>query len=124
MSKVHVKRVYTPEQIAHRRETQRIRRAALSIEERRRRRNRDNKRGKLSRYRMTEAQYTEMWASQGCRCAICRTAEKPHKKDWHIDHCHDTNRVRGILCARCNMLLGHAKDNPVILEAAIRYLHV
>lgn len=39
-----------------------------------------------------------------------------------IDHCHTTNAVRGYLCSSCNSLLGYAKDNIDILNAAIEYL--
>jgi len=60
---------------------------------------------------------------QGYRCAICKThfdELKTHMR--HIDHCHKTGIVRGILCGHCNCLLGHAKDNPQTLNAAITYL--
>lgn len=40
----------------------------------------------------------------------------------HVDHCHTTNRVRGVLCPRCNKALGFSGDNPEILRALIAYL--
>ena len=39
-----------------------------------------------------------------------------------VDHCHDTNRVRGLLCTNCNVAIGHMKDDVERLRAAISYL--
>jgi|ERR1035437_4401095 hypothetical protein len=55
---------------------------------------------------------------QGNVCAICGT---PGTK-WTVDHCHTTKIIRGVLCRLCNLGLGHFRDNPKILAAAIRYL--
>lgn len=57
---------------------------------------------------------------QGC-CAIC---DEPliRKKEPHIDHCHRTGTVRGLLCFNCNTLLGSAKDSIRVLRAAEKYL--
>lgn len=53
-------------------------------------------------------------------CDICK--EKA-TKTLHLDHCHTTNKVRGLLCDSCNHLLGKAKDSQRILVAAIDYLN-
>lgn len=54
-------------------------------------------------------------------CAICASPfSKLLKK--HLDHSHKTGEIRKLLCRDCNLLLGHAKDSPAILESAIRYL--
>lgn len=53
-------------------------------------------------------------------CPICLTTEKVVA----ADHCHATNMPRGILCKRCNLLLGHAKDDPALLKRAIEYLEL
>lgn len=55
------------------------------------------------------------------KCAICRS-ENLTKKDFHLDHNHQTKKARGILCGRCNVMLGMAKDNVTTLRRAIKYL--
>lgn len=73
-------------------------------------------------YGLEPGRYDAMVADQGGRCAICRTDAPGGKGDWHVDHDHATGRVRGLLCNRCNLLLGHAQDDPQRLRAAIAYL--
>ncbi len=50
-------------------------------------------------------------------CAICNK----HRK-MTVDHDHQTGAVRGLICARCNNILGHAHDDVSVLESAIKYL--
>lgn len=56
-------------------------------------------------------------------CEICG-AELQHYTTnlTAIDHCHEHGHIRGMLCSNCNLLLGHAKDDPSILSKAISYL--
>lgn len=70
------------------------------------------------RYRMTPEQFDELLVGQAGRCALCRSA----MMDPCIDHCHETKRVRGLLCRRCNLGLGHFQDDPVRIAAALYYL--
>jgi hypothetical protein len=58
-----------------------------------------------------------MLADQGHACLVCGD---PDPTD--VDHCHATNRVRGILCGLCNRALGQAKDSPARLRALAAYL--
>lgn len=51
-------------------------------------------------------------------CVICGSNEK-----LVVDHCHETEQIRGILCTNCNLGLGHFKDDPLLLEFAIQYLN-
>ena len=56
-------------------------------------------------------------------CNICGIGiNDAGSETGHIDHCHLTGQVRGMLCRSCNHMLGHAKDNIETLDAAIRYL--
>jgi hypothetical protein len=75
----------------------------------------------LVRYGLSVEDYARMLERQGCACAICRTKD-PGARSWHVDHDHATGVVRGLLCHRCNLMLGHAKDSPSVLEAGAGYL--
>src|SRR5258706_15403002 len=44
-------------------------------------------------------------------------------KHTHIDHCHDSKVVRGILCSHCNLGIGHLKESRAIMERAIAYFY-
>jgi hypothetical protein len=67
-------------------------------------------------------QYDEMLAAQNGKCAICPSTEPGGKGRFHVDHCHTTGKVRGLLCHHCNTMLGLAKDSIQTLEKAIHYL--
>ena len=75
-----------------------------------------------ARYGITVDDYNEMYISQDGKCAICRT-DKKLKGYFHVDHCHDTKKIRGLLCMRCNSGIGYFKDNILNLEKAIVYLN-
>lgn len=64
--------------------------------------------------------YDEMLEEQDGRCAICR--REPNGKRLHVDHCHTTGVVRGLLCYTCNVGLGNFNDDPDRLQVAIEYL--
>lgn len=80
------------------------------------------------RYKTTYQEIKAMWEEQGGACALCATpleldnTVRNQADAVHVDHCHSTNDIRGLLCRHCNLLLGHAKDRVVVLQAAIRYL--
>jgi len=75
------------------------------------------------KYGLTEEGFTELLVSQGGGCAICGTTEPGGRaQQFHVDHHHGTGTVRGILCTNCNSGLGQFKDDPSLLEAAVRYL--
>lgn len=63
---------------------------------------------------------------QGDSCAICGTMEKGTARGraryWSVDHDHETGEVRGLLCQKCNGLLGLVNDDIRVLERAILYL--
>ena len=59
---------------------------------------------------------------QNNSCAICGVLESKCSKKLHVDHDHKTGIVRGLLCSRCNAMIGMAKDEIGILIEAISYL--
>ncbi len=72
-------------------------------------------------YELEEAQVVELFRESAGRCAICGLAFN-RKAEAVVDHCHESGRVRGLLCARCNALLGFACDRRETLRAAAGYL--
>lgn len=77
-------------------------------------------------YDLSIEEFDKLLASQDGVCAICKLPEggkvKGNNSGWHVDHDHNTGRVRGVLCPTCNNMLGYAKDNPATLQAGIEYL--
>ena len=71
------------------------------------------------KFGITEEQYLEMLQRQDGRCAICRLKFTVR---LHVDHCHETKAIRGLLCEKCNRGLGMFKDNPEALRRAANYL--
>jgi hypothetical protein len=65
---------------------------------------------------------SSVFKAQNRCCAICKTPVPNTKKGWNTDHDHKTNKVRGVLCGRCNSILGYAGERSEILQAAIAYL--
>lgn len=63
-----------------------------------------------------------MLRAQDFRCAICCTETAGGSGDWHVDHCHDSGAVRGLLCMRCNTMLGMVSADTSTLSNAIAYL--
>lgn len=74
-------------------------------------------------YGLTPEAYDAMVEAQNNQCLICRTTgEEVRNNRLVVDHCHATGVVRGLLCSKCNLLLGHADDTIERLEQAIMYL--
>jgi hypothetical protein len=74
-----------------------------------------------AQYGITLDQYERMADEQGGNCRICESALDLGFYTA-VDHDHDTGRVRGLLCSKCNMALGAFKDSAALLERAIDYL--
>jgi len=114
-------------------ETQRRYKKSLSPEQKEKKRKQDRERHALKKYGITEEMYHDMCTEQGDMCRIC----KKHKNDiplpdkprqgqqsraFVIDHCHETHKVRGLLCGKCNTALGGFNDDVGLLRTAIEYL--
>ena len=66
--------------------------------------------------------FEELLEFQNGGCAICNKPIDSLRRRMNIDHCHDTNVVRGLLCSGCNTGLGHLGDNIEGLLKAVAYL--
>ena len=75
-------------------------------------------------YGISLEQYDQMYDDQGGQCAICGTSTPGGARNrFHLDHCHLTGEIRGLLCHKCNNGLGYFNDDPSMLLEAFRYLH-
>ena len=85
---------------------------------------RDKRADRLRKFGITPERYDAMLEAQGGGCAICGTAEPGGRWGTYfaVDHCHTTGEVRGLLCGRCNVMLGNAQDDAGRLELAAAYL--
>lgn len=69
------------------------------------------------KYGLTNAEYDKLLAEYGYACAICFGDDV-----LCVDHCHETGRVRGILCVRCNSGIGFLRDSAELVKRAAEYL--
>lgn len=83
-----------------------------------------NRRDKYLRekYGITEQDYDKMLKDQNFQCDICGSTKNNKKKYFAVDHCHESGKVRGLLCDNCNTGLGQFKDTIHNLKQAIEYL--
>lgn len=68
---------------------------------------------------ITLSDYERMFEEQNGKCKICM---KEYERSLVVDHCHETKRVRGLLCDPCNLALGLFKDNPKTIASALEYV--
>lgn len=73
------------------------------------------------KYGITPEQYEKMLISQGNSCSICKIHESEYGT-FAVDHCHETNKVRGLLCSACNTALGLLKESITIVDNLKKYL--
>ena len=73
------------------------------------------------RYGITLEQYNQLFKNQNGVCAICGNKEERYKH-LMIDHNHKTNKVRGLVCTKCNLALGYMEDNIYKIQNMIKYL--
>lgn len=71
-------------------------------------------------YGITESDFYRIKEDQSGACKICQTGL--HKTNTHIDHCHSTGRVRGLLCNRCNQAIGLLDESQIKIDKAAQYL--
>jgi hypothetical protein len=68
-------------------------------------------------YNLSQADYQELLEHAGGRCEICRKSKR-----LHVDHCHETGQIRGLLCGTCNRGLGMFGDNYEGMLRVLSYL--
>lgn len=74
------------------------------------------------KYGITQADYDDLLRKQDGCCAICGTDDPRHHGRFHVDHDHETDVVRGLLCHACNTALGGFCEDVDVLTRAIAYL--
>lgn len=75
------------------------------------------------KYNLLPEEKQSMVKAQKNSCAICGYKFGQKSGDMHVDHNHETGKVRGLLCDLCNRGLGYFKDNKQSLANAIKYLN-
>ena len=70
------------------------------------------------KFKLTEDQYNDLMKNENCQICDCKLTKKC------IDHCHCTNKIRGVLCNNCNTALGLVGDNVDTLHKMINYLGI
>lgn len=68
-------------------------------------------------YGISLVTFNAILETQGGHCALC-----PRDQDMCLDHDHETKKIRGILCRKCNLMLGHGDDDATRMRAAATYL--
>lgn len=74
------------------------------------------------KYNITIEYYNEMLAKQNNKCAICGVDANKCTRKLSVDHCHKSNKIRGLLCMLCNRAIGNLKDDINLLDKAKEYL--
>jgi len=81
----------------------------------------------LKKRKISAEDYNALLVKHNNLCGICSRPETRIGRTGEVcrlalDHCHDSNKVRGLLCAKCNLMLGYSEDNIKTLKSAITYL--
>lgn len=71
-------------------------------------------------YGITLEEYAEMLTKQNGVCASC--GDPPNGRKLSVDHNHETDEIRGLLCDRCNFALGQLKEDPIRIKRLLNYL--
>ncbi len=80
------------------------------------------------KYKINALEYESLFESQSGKCAICNSTFSHNHQNGRptklaVDHCHETGRIRGLLCSKCNLGIGCFLDDSKLLAAAINYLN-
>mgnify|MGYP003625557836 CR=1 FL=1 len=77
-----------------------------------------------TKYNLTLDQYNKMLSDQNNSCKVCNIKFNINIKmiTPHVDHCHTTGKIRGLLCMNCNTSLGFLKEDTKIMQKLIEYV--
>ena len=75
------------------------------------------------KYGITLGDWNSLFQSQDSKCAICSSTD-PRGKNWHTDHCHQTGKIRSILCGWCNTSIGKMQEDPDLMMTSAIYILV
>lgn len=78
--------------------------------------------GVRRRYGLRHGEYDEILAKQNNMCGMCGIRQEDSLRRFAVDHDHQTNEVRGLLCINCNRGLGLLQDSELILQSGISWL--
>lgn len=81
-------------------------------------REKDRAKHYVKKYKATQEEANYLRDNKQGQCEICR-----EYTNLVLDHCHETGKLRGRLCNKCNSFIGFAKESVLILESAIAYLY-
>lgn len=75
-----------------------------------------------SKYGITPEEHNQLLINHDFRCALCKRHMTEFKHGLGVDHCHETGKIRGMLCMPCNTSLGYFGDTPEALTKVLSYL--
>ena len=76
----------------------------------------------LKKCGLSVEEYNKLFDEQKGRCKICGRHQNEFKNRLHIDHDHETGKIRSLLCGNCNRTLGYFGENPLIFIKMAKYV--
>lgn len=73
-------------------------------------------------YKLEASRYYQMLKNQDFQCAICYRCQTTDARRLAIDHCHKTDKIRGLICQSCNTALGLLQESTSVVSSALSYL--
>ena len=74
------------------------------------------------KYNLSQEEYDLKLKEQNYSCAICDIHKDDYSKEFSVDHCHKTGKVRSLLCTQCNSGIGFFRENITVMKKAIQYI--
>ena len=76
------------------------------------------------KFNLTHREYEQLYQNQNGLCAVCGESEMVDGRHLAVDHDHETEKIRGLLCGRCNLMLGRIENNMEITLKMLKYIKV